>query len=411
MANNITANFAEYWAKKMQLVYNKKAVHRPFVNWEAHKALKDGDTFHKPYGSDLIAVAYSRTEAFEVQDIQTTDEYLTVDKQFVVPFYIDNFDEIQDSFNARNYFINRAAQALVDQVDGDVLAEVENATYNLSYYDIDSSKTAGDGIPLNTTTLPKIFSAANKKLDRANVPEDERAFVGDPDFYQVLIEYLAGRETALGDRTGINGYKGKFYGVEIYISNSSYWTGQLNMATNPTNGDTVVINGVTFKFVDALGTDPVVPGEIHITASADATRANLAAAINTPGTSVAEDTNAGFSALSTADCQKLSRMVATNNNDSDIMTITSTGKGAVIISETLTNETDCWDDGLNIVHYLFTRKGVIHMAIQSYPKVQIKEIPNRLGVNIVSSTLYGIKTFKEGADQMVDIKVNTLDRV
>jgi len=107
-------------------------------------------------------------------------------------------------------------------MDGDVLAEVANATYDIDYNDIDSSKTIGDGCDLNTTTLPKIFAAANKKLDRADVPENERAFVGDPDFYQVLLEYLAGRETALGDRVGINGYKGKFYGVEIYISNAGY---------------------------------------------------------------------------------------------------------------------------------------------------------------------------------------------
>jgi hypothetical protein len=32
MANSITANFAEYYAKEMQLYFEKKAVHRPFVN-------------------------------------------------------------------------------------------------------------------------------------------------------------------------------------------------------------------------------------------------------------------------------------------------------------------------------------------------------------------------------------------
>jgi len=184
--------------------------------------LKDGDKFHKPYGDELVAVAYSRTAAFSTQDITTTDEELEVNKQYVVPFYIDDFDAIQDSFNARQYYTKRAAEALVRQIDGDVLAEVANASYSVDYKDIDSSKADGDGCDLNTTTLPKIFSHANKLLDLGNVPEDERAFVGDPDFYQVLLQYLAGRETALGDRAGINGYKGKFYGVEIYISNAGY---------------------------------------------------------------------------------------------------------------------------------------------------------------------------------------------
>jgi hypothetical protein len=60
---------------------------------------------------------------------------------------------------------------------------------------------------------------------------------------------------------------------------------------------------------------------------------------------------------------------------------------------------------------MFARKGIIHMAIQKYPSVQIKDISDRLGVNIVSSCLYGIKTFKEGKDQMIDIKINTLARI
>ena len=50
------------------------------------------------------------------------------------------------------------------------------------------------------------------------------------------------------------------------------------------------------------------------------------------------------------------------------------------------------------------------MVVQSQPKIQVKEISDRLGVNIVASTLYGIKTFKEGKDQMVDVKINTLSR-
>jgi hypothetical protein len=406
MANSLTANFAEYWSKRLQLVHDKQAIYKNFVNWEAHKALKNGDKFHLPYGHNLKAVAYSRTAAFTAQDISTTDEELTVDKQYVVPFYIDSFDEIQESIKSRNYWIDRAATALTNQMDGDVLAEVANAGDDLDYYDIDSSKTVGDGIPLNTTTLPKIFSNANKKLDRQNVPENERAFIGDPDFYQVLLEYLAGRETALGDRVGVNGYKGKFYGVEIYISNASYATGKLNMATNPTAGDTLVINGVTITFQETLGT---AAGNVHICTNTEKTIKNLVTFLNTPGTSIAEANDTGAVALSAANQAKLNNITFTEAATS--MTFVSKGNGYIPLAETLTDVTDAWDDGLNIVHYMFARKGIIHMAIQKYPSVQIKDISDRLGVNIVSSCLYGIKTFKEGKDQMIDIKINTLARI
>jgi len=165
---------------------------------------------------------YTRGEAFSVQTISTTNEYLTVDKQKVVPFYIDKFDELQDHYSMRNYFIKRAGERLANTIDGDVLAEVANATYDLDYKDIDSAKTDNYACPLNTTNIPLIFTVANRKLNEANVPMSERCAVVDPRFFEILTQYLAGRETQLGDRTNENGYMGKFMGIELYMSNALY---------------------------------------------------------------------------------------------------------------------------------------------------------------------------------------------
>ena len=127
----------------MQRYLVRTATYPAIVSWEAHKVLKNGDVFHKPYGSDVQVSDYVRGSAFSVQDISTTDEYLTVDKQKVVPFYIEKYDEIQSSYSLRNYYIKRSAERLANTIDADVLAEVANAAYDLDYYDIDSTKTIG----------------------------------------------------------------------------------------------------------------------------------------------------------------------------------------------------------------------------------------------------------------------------
>jgi flagellar capping protein FliD len=81
------------------------------------------------------------------------------------------------------------------------------------------------------------------------------------------------------------------------------------MATNPTNNDTISINGVTFTFKSTLGTNP---GNIKICSSVAKTIANFVNAFNTPGTSISEATDAGFVAFSAADQAKLKNITATN---------------------------------------------------------------------------------------------------
>jgi len=406
MSNSVTANFPEYWARTMQRYLVRTAVYPAIVSWEAHKALKNGDTFHKPYGSDVQVSDYVRGSAFNVVELNTTDEYLTVDKQKVVPFYIDKYDEIQDNYALRNYYIKRSSERLANTIDADVLAEARNATYSLDYKDIDGTKTDGDGCDLTTTTIPKIFTVANRMLNEQNVPMSERCAVVDPRFFEILEQYLAGRATTLGDTTNQNGYMGKFFGIQLYMSNSLCWTGKVGIATNPTNNDTISINGVKFTFVTTLGT---TAGNVHIASDAAHTVDILVAAINAPGTSVSEDTDAGFVALSAADQAKLKNIVATDGTT--YITLVAKGWGYIPVSKTFTDGTDAWDDGLNIVHYLFGRKGAINLAIQSQPSVSVKDVSDKLGKNIVSDTMYGIKTFKEGANEIIDVKINTLSWV
>jgi hypothetical protein len=213
---------------------------------------------------------------------------------------------------------------------------------------------------------------------------------------------LAGKESILGDRTGENGHMGRYFGFDLYVSNGGYWTGKLNMATNPTDGDTVTINGVLFTWKTTLGS---TAGNIHICSDAAHSVTSFVASLNTPGTTVTSATDAGFVKLSVADQAKLYGLTATDATTN--LTFTYRGAGAPVVSETLTAPADIWTSGLNISHNMFGAKGAVDFVIQKQPTVQIEKAEARLGYKVIPYTLFGKKTFADGAKKLIDVKVDT----
>ena len=97
-----TAVFQEFWARRMQRMNYKVAVHPAITSMEAQPVLKQGDTYIKPYRSLILAQAYTRGTAVTIQNLTNTVENLQVTTAEVVPFYIDDLDQLQSNYN----FIN-----------------------------------------------------------------------------------------------------------------------------------------------------------------------------------------------------------------------------------------------------------------------------------------------------------------
>ncbi len=395
MANDLSASFPEYWSRRMQLVHHKLDVYRAIANFEEESGLKDGDTVHRPYRSALTVDDYTRGTAFTVQDITDADESMSINKQKVIPIYVDDFDGVQSHYPSANKYADDAAAYLSNNIDGSILAEVANASNTID--DSDFGGTASNGHTLTAATVLKLFTVANKKLSRQNAGMKNRFAVISPEVKQVLLEYLAGKETQKGDEYGQNGNCGMFFGFDLYESNSTYWTGKLLIGTLPTDGDTVVVNGVTFTYetgtIDAAG-------KVKAVTDAATSITNLVAAINAPGT-----TSATFQALSAAD-QKLMKGISATAVSGGL-TVAAEGKGYVVVSETLTAAADIWTAALQVQHIMFGIKGAIDVVIQDKVKLQIKDVPDKLGKNLVTSVLFGKKTFAEGAKWLVDAKIRS----
>jgi len=390
MANAVTAMSPEYWSKRMQVVREKMTVFRKLANYEERATLKNGDIVHRPYRSGMYVQDYTKATAITVQDISATDEYLTVDAYKIVPFYVDDIDQIQNKWDTVNKFADDAGKDLYSYIDGQFLGEYSNATSDID--DGDVGGTAGVSAVLSTSNIAKFFAAANKKLDQQNVERSGRWAVISPTVYQILIEKLDGKDSALGDSTGQNGHVGKYMGFELYLSNNVAWAAKWTPADNPTADDTITINGVTVKFVVSPGD----AGDIDIGGSTAVSLDNLVGLVNQSGTAGTD-----YVDITAANRALWQGLVATDGGT--YASFIHKGGGEVAVSGS--ESADVWS--VETVHQLFGQGKAIDLVIQKEPKVEFRMVQNKLGQNVLPWTMYGIKTFTEGANALVDGRVDS----
>lgn len=403
---SLSASFKTVWSREMQEVFWPENVWSPQANFRLEAELKDGDTVKRLIPSKMVPTNYTRYNDLSFQTGTTTGESLVVNTTPTVPFIISDLDELQSTPKARQAFTDMASMQLNNIINGYFTAEVANAGSAVDAADFGG--TSGNGAVITTANIQKMFALAQKKVGRLNVFKygpGQSPFAANltPDVYQVLCEYLAGKESVLGDRTGENGYAGQYFGFDLYVHNGGYWTGTVKLATNPTAGDTLTIKSadqtITIHFVSSIGS---TAGNVLIGASADATRTNLAGLLNAPGT-----TNSTGVALSTDQQAALFGSTWTNDGANNV-TVTWRGVGAPVTSSSLTASGDGWTSGKNISHCLFNRKGAVDFVIQKYPNVEIDKAESRIAeFKVKPYTLFGVKTFSDGAKKMIDVKIDT----
>lgn len=380
----------------MQRKHYKNDVFRAFCSFEEQALLKAGDTAHRPYRSTLVAQNYTRNGTFTVQDVSTTNEVLTIDTCPMVPFYVDDLDALQNQYKVRNEFADDAAVILGNEIDAKVLARYQDAVDTVD--DGDLGGTAGNGLTVSVNNVLKVFGVANKKLDAQNISRSNRFAIISPEFYDFFWQFIAGKESQLGDSTGVNGHIGKYAGFDLYMSNNLAFSAKLVMASIPTENDTITINGVTFRWKATIAQ----AGDIDIGASATISNTNLAAAINDSETLFDTPSTEGtlYWELTAANRAKLRGVAATAA--AAYTTIIASGHSWFAVSETLSAAADVWTSALQIQHCLFGQKNAIDVVIQKRPNVEFKDVYNKLGKNVVPWTLLGVKTFNEGTKMLID---------
>jgi len=380
---------AQFWTKVMQEVRYVELVAMKIAKVELRKLLKSGDTVHKPYRSTVYGSSYTKGTAFSVQDISATDETLVVNTTRVVPFYLDDVDKIQNSYSTAREFATDAMDKLNRFVDADVLSEYANATSDID--DGDVGGTDGNAVQVSTSNINKIFTASARKLDLLNVKSKDRFAVISPSVLEVIRQYLAGKDTEFGEKVGANGYVGTRFGFDIHVSNNLSYTATWTPADNPSESATVTIAGVVFTF----NATPSGAGSINIGGNTAASLDNLVACINGTGTAGTD-----YIALSDASKATLEGLTATDGTT----TMTIVFKGGSELALATSEAGDPWS--VEKLHCLFGQKGATDLVMQKAPSIEFKEVPDKLGKNIVPWMLYGKKTFNNYKDKLLDVVID-----
>jgi len=395
MANDLTTFNAQHWANEMQYTYIKENVARALVSETLASQLTDGTRIHRPYRSGLKATTYTKGTDITINNtLGGTNEYLDIDTTPLVPFYVDFIDKIENKWDMETIYAKDAGRLLNNIIDQAIFAEYSNAYSSVTAQDLGGSGTGSYAI--NTGNVANLFTVASRKLDKHNRGPQERFATVGPRLREILRLAVSGRETAFGEKVGMNGIIGSRYGFDIYFSNNIPFSTTVVTSGIPTDGEYFVVDGVTFTW-EAHGTACSTAGEVDIGTTEDEAYANLVLAIN--GTTAG--TTATYCDVSDDDRETLINGGITASYTAHALLIS--GYGDVVISE---GDTSNVTSVTTTSYPLFGVKGSIDLVMEKEPSLDFVRDPDRLGNNVYAWTRYGKKTFTKEKKGLVYGNIN-----
>lgn len=398
MANSLTPLSPTYWSKIMGIKLYKKNVFRNIASFKEEAVLTNGQKVDRPYRADIYVQPYVKGTALTAQDITATSDQLTVDKIFAALIYVDDVDKIQNKWDAASAWSEEAITRLSNQIDADCLYLATSANDTVDYNDLDSAQSAGLPIVLTTSNVLNLFTVTSRKLSVNNVGGN-RYFVISYQVKQVLLTYLAGRESILGDKTGEAGHIGRYMGFDLYESNNLTAKIRWTPTDNPSNTETLIVNGITITFETTPAT--VTSGfAVDIGGDTATTLDNLVSMINAPTTDSASVGKPATGSNLAAIQRGWVAVDGTTYVDiyikgaSQIATTTGTAQG------TTSRYTQINFAG---------EKGAVDLVIQKEPSVKMASTVSagKDGMNILPKTLYAAGVFYDMKARIFGVEVDS----
>lgn len=387
MANNLSAFTPEYWSARTQRLLKTKLIAREISNMEEASLLRDGDTVHRPYYSDVTVHNYNKGVDVTVQDIAATDEYLVVNASKEATIYIDEIDVKQNKYDTANLYIDRITYALKKDIDGRFLKEVLEAGYTVD--DGTVWGNAGDPISVNASNAFKLFTTIEAEMNSHDI-EDTKAWFGviTPAMKAAIQQTNLANGFTQADAALRWTLKGMWYlwtrgNFNLFVSNNVAHTTKVTMSSVAAN-DTLTINGATITFK----ANPASAGECK--ASKEALMDMLNGTMTTAGNYV------DFDAANKAKVVAAWVSAIANGDDVEIVT-----NGACTFTQSWVTLGD------SVAHCWFGQYGCTDLVIQKDVTIQMNKEPKKTWYNYLAYTLYGVKTFVEWAKRCINVLVAT----
>lgn len=391
MANDLQYVVKQHYAEATQETLEKELT---AMDLAGMIDIPNGTTKNLPLVKMKATGNYTKYTDQTITDVNTGNDQIVINTTPMVNFAIDEIDEQDDYIDVKSEVISDASYQIKRRIDGDFFAQVMNAKWK---YD-------ANGFGLNTGTLSPItlatgasqnisttFGKAKAGLVQMGNNEGKLALCVDP-FVTADLTTLGMETNVVGvaDVSYTRGFQGKFGGMATYGVTTLYSTTTLDLATNPTDWDYVVIQGVKFTFVSSIGT---TAGNVLIGVSADASSQNLVALINAPTTTTAQGVK-----LDDDDAARLEGVVATDGTD--LLTLASKN-GALMCTSSMTNASN--DFRAQVTNACIMEKGAIKMALRDSVKVVSRENPKNLATNWFIYARYGLKVTTRSKEKIVVI--------
>lgn len=358
--------------------------------------IPNGTTKNLPLVKMKSTGDYTKYTNQTITDVATWNDTIVINTTPMVNFAIDDLDEDDNYINIKPEVISDASYQIKKRIDWDFFAQVLNAKWK---YD-------ANGFWLNTGTLSPItlvtwasqnisttFGKAKAGLTNIWVNAWKLALCVD-DFTTVDL-------TTLGLEAGFNvadvsytrGFQWMFGWMSTYWVSTLSWSTILDIATNVSEWDYVVIQWVKFTF----NATPSGAGSVDIGSDVDTSAANLVAAIMDTGTAWTT-----YIQLDPDDRARLEWVTAVATAWSDIITFTSKAWSLLAYSS-MTAATN--DFRAQVINACIMEKWAIKMAMRNMVKVQSAREPLKLVTNYFIYARYGLKVTTRSKEKMVIIPI------
>lgn len=423
MAN--TFKYQEVFTKEYQKSNYVMPVYPVIADLQFSAGLKIGDTVTRRYRNNpIFAQDLSSSGGYTPQNYSEAEDQFTISKQKEASVRIVNTEVLHTDLDVAKSYGRQLAQALYQQIDADTLG----AAYSGAGSTIDdgsfSGGTSGNGLTVGIGNVSDIPTIAMEKFIGNNVVYNNNLRFGKvayddyggmltwiipPQVWTQIQKYLMSRGTPLGDRVTTNGYKGTLGDFELFVSNNLPYSASFALVDNPTNGDTVTVNGVTFTFKTATAAN----GDIKILGTAALTNASLKAALAAPTTAITGGTDydpfvdgtdtTTHNGYTVNKSSLLRNLTSTDNTTSTA--IVMRGWGKVTVSQSMTSASNLWTAAKQCVHSILMVAKNISLAVRKDPTMYENPVSNSVARDYVMWTVYDNKVFTDQARAIIDLAV------
>ena len=227
--NNLpNGNFSPIiYSQKVQKFFRTASVAEALTNTDYAGEIENfGDTVNIIKEPVVSVSSYTRGAVVPIQDIQDDQLQLTVDQANTFAFKVDDIEERHSHINFETVSTSSGAYALKNAYDANIIAAMFAGPSSSSPDHVIGSDGSGVDTGFGSSEIDPvdIISKHGKLLNLQDVPEENRWFLGSPEFYEQMGQASS---KLMSDTTGSatplrNGkvYSGKVMNMELYMTNN-----------------------------------------------------------------------------------------------------------------------------------------------------------------------------------------------